>query len=174
MAQRGSLLNDVAQKEESISLIADGVENVNIQRTNNYSNKEKRFSQFQSHIASSYLEIKVEPQNQLHPQETEQFKDENKTYYNAFKENFQVYNSKSGNVKFDVNFGPTLPPPTKRHLPVYNSDNLCLLQEKFHELESLGVLVRPEDLGVTVVGMHQPNFSCQKAKRRTSSCNRFC
>ena len=36
-------------------------------------------------------------------------------------------------------------------MPVYNSDNLRLLQEKFDELEPLGVLAKPEDLGVTVV-----------------------
>ena len=41
---------------------------------------------------------------------------------------FQAYNSKSGNIKFDVNFELTLPPPTKGRLPVYNSDNLRLLQ----------------------------------------------
>ena len=33
-----------------------------------------------SDIASNYLEIKVDPQNQLHPQQREQFKDINKTY----------------------------------------------------------------------------------------------
>ena len=87
-------------------------------------------------ITSNYLEIKVDPQNQLHPQQRELFKDINKTYQNVFKENFQLYNGKLGNIKFDVNFEPTLLPPTKGRLPVYNSDNLHLLQEKFDELES--------------------------------------
>ena len=40
-------------------------------------------------------------------QQRELFKDINKTYQNVFKENFQAYNSKSGNIKFDVNFEPT-------------------------------------------------------------------
>ena len=94
-----------------------------------------------SDITSSYFGAKVDPQNQLHLQQREQFKDINKTYQNVFKENFQEYNSRSGNIKFDVNFEPALPPLTKRRLPVYDSDNLRLL----------GVLAKPEDLGVTVV-----------------------
>ena len=35
-------------KEENVSLIADGVKNVNIQRINNYSDSRKSFSQFWS------------------------------------------------------------------------------------------------------------------------------
>ena len=93
-----------------------------------------------SDITSHYLEIKIETQNQLHPQQREQFKDTNKTYQNVFKENFQAYNRKSDNNKFDVNFEPTVPPLTTGRLTVYNSDNLRLLQEKFDELESLRVL----------------------------------
>ena len=50
-------------------------------------------------------------------------------------------------------------------MPVYNSDNLRLLQEKFDELESLGVLARPEDLGVTVVHT-SPSFLVKKPKGR--------
>ena len=88
-----------------------------------------------SDITSNYLEIKVDPQNQLHPQQREQLKDINKTYQNVSKENFQAYNSKSVNIKVDANFEPTLPPPTKERLPVYNSGSLRFLQEKFDELE---------------------------------------
>lgn len=43
------------------------------------------------------------------------------------------------NITFNVNFESTLPPPTKGRLFANNSDNLPLLQEKFDELESLGV-----------------------------------
>ena len=48
-------------------------------------------------------------------------------------------------------------------MPVYNSDNLRLLQEKFDELESLGVLDRPEDLEVPVVHT-SPSFLVKKSK----------
>ena len=96
-------------------------------------------------------------------QQRELFKDINKTYQNVFKETFQAYNSKSGSIKFDVNFEPTLPPTTKGCLPVYNIDNLCLLQEKFDELELLGVLAHPEYLGVTVVHTC-PSFLVKKTK----------
>ena len=75
----------------------------------------------------------------------------------------KTYNGKSGNIKFDVNFETTLPPPTKGRLPTYNSENLRLLQEKFDELESLGVLVKPEDLGITVVHT-SPSFLVRKPR----------
>ena len=113
--------------------------------------------------ASNYLDINVDPQNHLHPQQKKQFRDINKKYKGVFKENFQVYNGKSGNIKFVVNFEPTLPPPTKGRLPTYNSNNLRLLQEKFDELESLGVLARPEDLGISVVHT-SPSFLVKKPK----------
>ena len=44
-----------------------------------------------SDITSHYLEIKVDPQNQLHSQQQKQFKKINKTYQNVFKENFHAY-----------------------------------------------------------------------------------
>ena len=43
------------------------------------------------------------------------------------------------NITFNVNFESTLSTPTKGRLFANNSDNLPLLQEKFDELESLGV-----------------------------------
>ena len=48
VTQINSLLNDVIQKEDNVSLIADGVKNVNIQRINNYSSNRKSSSQFRS------------------------------------------------------------------------------------------------------------------------------
>ena len=48
-------------------------------------------------------------------------------------------------------------------MPVYNSDNLRFLQEKFDELESLGVLDRPQNLGVTLVHT-SPSFLVKKSK----------
>ena len=48
VTQIDCLLNDGVQKEENVSLINDGVKNVNIQRINNYSNNRKSFSQFRS------------------------------------------------------------------------------------------------------------------------------
>ena len=38
----------------------------------------------------------------------------------------------------------------KARLPSYNTQKLRLLQEKMNELEDLGVLARPEDVGVEV------------------------
>lgn len=47
-------------------------------------------TQLHNDITNNYLEIKVDPHNQLHPQKKEQFNDVHKNYQKAFKENFSI------------------------------------------------------------------------------------
>ena len=49
-----------------------------------------------------------------------------------------------------VNMGPVLPPQRKGRCPQYARDKLVELQDKFDELEAVGVFRRPEDIGVAV------------------------
>ena len=49
--------------------------------------------------------------------------------------------------------GPTLPPqrkgrPQQRkgHLPHYNPERLCELQQKCDDLEAMGILAKPKDI----------------------------
>ncbi len=53
--------------------------------------------------------------------------------------------------------GPTLPPQRKGRIPQYARDRLVELQEKFDQLENIGVFKRPEDLGV-VAEYVNPSF----------------
>ena len=46
--------------------------------------------------------------------------------------------------------GPVLPPPRKGRIPLYNQGQLQLLQDEMDKLEELGVLAKPEDVGVFV------------------------
>ena len=61
----------------------------------------------------------------------------------------------------EVNIGPVEPPESKGKLPMYNSSNLQRLQEEADKLEELGVLVKPEDVGVTVKYV-SPRFLVKK------------
>ena len=74
--------------------------------------------------------------------------------HSDFDEVFQPaigrYNDYSGKVRARVNIGETKPPTKKLHTPNYSKSNLEELQDKFDELESQGVFVRPEDVGVNV------------------------
>ena len=46
--------------------------------------------------------------------------------------------------------GPVEPPAHKARLPSYNTEKLKLLQAKMDELEVVGVLANPEDVGITI------------------------
>ena len=59
-----------------------------------------------------------------------------------------MYNDHSGVIRGNLNFGNALPPPRKGRLPLYNQQNMRALQEEADKLEKLGVLVKPEDVGV--------------------------
>ena len=61
-----------------------------------------------------------------------------------------LYNGYSGNVKAYIDMGPISPPPNKPKMPLYNQSTTRLLQDEADKLESLGVLAKPEDLGVKV------------------------
>ena len=94
--------------------------------------------------------ISVDPDGQLTPSEKEQFLQLHKDYDNIFNPQFGVYNDNSGRIRAKINFGNVDPPPRKPKLPFYNQTQLQQLQEEADKLEALGVLAKPEDVGVDV------------------------
>lgn len=52
---------------------------------------------------------------------------------------FSIYNGASGPLDAKVNMGPIQPPQREDRVPQYSKDQLVTLQEKFDELESIGV-----------------------------------
>lgn len=75
------------------------------------------------------------------------------------------YNQKSGKCDVHINMGPIPPPQHKGKVPFYGRDNMLLLQEKFDELVEIGVLKRPQDIGITVENL---NTSFLVKKKDTS------
>ena len=71
------------------------------------------------------------------------------------------YNDYSGKVRARVNLGNTKPPSRKLHAPNYSKSNQEQLQDKFDELESQGVFVRPEEVNVAVEHV-SPSFLIRK------------
>ena len=57
--------------------------------------------------------------------------------------------------------GPIEPPPQKGRIPTYNASKLKFLQEKMDDLEKMGVLAKPEDVGVIVEHV-SPSFLIKK------------
>ena len=82
----------------------------------------------------------------------------------VFQPDFGVYNDKSGVIRADINLSPVVPPPRKGKLPFYTQSNQQLLQDEADKLEQLGVLAKPEDVGVTVQFV-SPSFLIKKTFR---------
>ena len=57
--------------------------------------------------------------------------------------------------------GPVKPPECKGCLPQYTSGKLVELQEKFDQLEELGVFQHPEEIDITVKYLN-PSFLVKK------------
>ena len=63
---------------------------------------------------------------------------------------FNICNDNSGVIWVNINIVPIMPPQRKRKLPFYNQSNLCLLEDEADQLEKLGALAKPEDIGIDV------------------------
>ena len=107
--------------------------------------------------------IHVDPDNILTKDERESFHAINKQFDNTFSPNFGVYNNNSGYFRAKLNIGPVEPPPMKGKLPLYGQNDFQTLQDMADELESLGVLGKPEDYGVTVKHV-SPSFLVKDSK----------
>ena len=94
--------------------------------------------------------ISTDPGTLFTKEERLEFIKLNKGYDHVFKPNFGAYNDYSGNIRASLNLGPIKPPSTKPRLPFYQHSNMKQLQDEADKLEELGVLARPEDLGVEV------------------------
>ena len=114
----------------------------------------------------------LSPQKQLSSKQHQSFNNINTQYSSVFNPNFGSYNDASGPVRLNLDLGQHLPPPRKGRLPSYNSTNLMILQEKFDELEHLGIIARPEDLGMTVLHS-SPSFLVKKKKGGHHLVTRF-
>ena len=79
----------------------------------------------------------------------------------VFNKQIGKYNDASGNIRASINMGPVDPPPQIARLPSYSSDKMKLLQEKMDVLEHLGVLAKPDEVGVTVEHV-SPSFLVKK------------
>ena len=93
-------------------------------------------------------DILVDPNHVLPTDIVAKFHAVNSRFRNVFNPKGKLYNGAFGKVEAVVNMGPTLPPQRKGRVPQYSRDKLVELQEKFDDLESDGVFVEPNEVGV--------------------------
>ena len=85
-------------------------------------------------------------------------------YDSVFDPNYGTYNHRYGRFEAVVNMGSVKPQQRKGRVPQYSRDKLVELQAKFDEMNSLGVLAKPEEIGVTVEYLN-PSFLVKKPNR---------
>ena len=105
--------------------------------------------------------VRLDPDDLLPPSIQSQFRELLTRYDRVFDPAITGYNGAVGPFQARVNMGPVEPPQRKGRLPLYGRDKLTELQQKFDELENLGVFQRPEDLGITVEYLN-PSFLVKK------------
>ena len=94
--------------------------------------------------------VSVDPDSIVTAAIKQQACDINRTYDKVFNPSIPLYNGRSGSICGNVNMGKVLPPQRKARLPQYNHERMNVLQKCMDELEDVGVLAKPEDVGVTV------------------------
>ena len=97
----------------------------------------------------------VDPNNILSPTTRQSFHSLLEAHDDVFNPTITGYNDAVGPFEAVVNMGPVQPrppfPKLNRRVPQYAHNKLVELQQKFDELEALGVVKRPlgEDIGIT-------------------------
>ena len=103
----------------------------------------------------------IDPDGILSDATKDKFRQANLAYDDVFRPSITKYNGASGKIESVVNMGPTLPPQRKGRVPQYNRNTLVELQDKCDNLETYGVLAKPEEVGVTVEYLN-PSFLIRK------------
>ena len=114
----------------------------------------------------------INPDHYISQQTVNSFKDLHRKYDDVFNPDFGAYNDCSGLIRAKINLGKVPPPPHKSRIPLYKHSNLQLLQEEFDKLEALGVLAKPEDVGVDVV-YSSPSLLVKKPSGGYRLCTAF-
>lgn len=105
--------------------------------------------------------ISLDPDGILSSDMRQEFDSLHSEFDEVFDPAFKGYNGSAGPFEAVVNMGPVQPPQRKGRLPMYARPSLVELQDKFDELESIGVFARPEDVGITVEYLN-PSFLVKK------------
>ena len=87
--------------------------------------------------------VRTDPDNLLSPEIRTKFHALLEEYEHVFDPQIQGYNGASGTFQAKVYMGPVEPPQRKGRLPQYARGKLLELQQKFDELEQLGVFKHP-------------------------------
>ena len=114
-----------------------------------------------SRVPNHSTNITLNPDNVLSEADSAKFSALHQQFESVFDPEFGTYNHKFGSFEAVVNMGSVKPPQRKGRIPQYSRDKLVELQHRFDELDSIGVLAKPESIGITVEYLN-PSFLVKK------------
>ena len=112
-------------------------------------------------LSYEYLDqVVIDPNDQLGPAWRQKFKNLCKEFADTITPNPGRYNGIYGDIDNSLDFISSPPPSVKARLPNYSTDKLKIMANLMDELETMGVLSKPEEAGVVpafvVPSMLQP------------------
>lgn len=106
-------------------------------------------------VSSSYLEqVQIDPDNILSPSWREHFHKLLHEFSDIINPNPGLYNGYYGDVDCSLNFIKDPPASIKARLPSYSHDKLVTMANIMDDMERMGVLCKPEDLGIVPKNVH--------------------
>ena len=102
-----------------------------------------------SEAGKSYTdEVLIDPDDQLAKVWKERFRKACERFSDVINPNPGRYNNYYGDVDCSIDFCSTPPPSVKARLPNYSTEKLNIMAETMDKMEKMGVLSKPEDVGV--------------------------
>ena len=102
-----------------------------------------------SEAGKSYTdEVLIDPDDQLAKVWKERFRITCDRFCDVINPNPGRYNNYYGDVDCSIDFCSTPPPSVKARLPNYSTEKLNIMAETMDKMERMGVLSKPEDVGV--------------------------
>lgn len=149
----------VVQKHQHVAQIRPILTPVPVSPVDVKHSESSLFSVPQSGPFSS--DVPIDPDGQLTLSIRRKFAALHERYDGVFDPTIGKYNDASGRLRAIINIGKVEPPPCKGRLPSYSKPIMDRMQLECDKLEQLGVLAKPEDIGV-VVEYVSPSFLVDK------------
>ena len=132
------IVDNSSKNSSSVNkILPPSTDNFHLQRQVALKNDEKYIDQ-----------VVIDPDDQLDIMWKNKFKDLCMEYADTINPHPGRYNGYYGEIDNSIDFISTPPPSVKARLPNYSADKLKLMAKLMDDLESMGVLAKPEDMGI--------------------------
>ena len=140
IAAKNSIIGDIYKVQSYDTSRINNTEIFHLQRPKIFSDKEAN---------KSYTEqVVIDPDDHMSIEWKQTFRQTCEEFTDVINPNPGRYNNSYGDVDCSMDFYSKPPPAVKARLPNYSTDKLKIMGEQMDKMEEMGVLAKPEDVGV--------------------------